>query len=666
MSSSGQASEILSQGLSSIILSATLAATHVTLSYPLYQWKPLSDPSKQIRILKVLPSTESNEIRCSLEVKPLIQEPPLLQRYRALSYVWGDPNGKLPIAIVENNKPFKVYVTKNLFSAIEDLRRPANAGAPNIATPPDGVYGFPNLGAVPLCLWIDAVCIDQSNYDERSAQIQIMGEIYARSCGVLVWLPPTLEMMASPLDLTGVVSHEGGRPRNGKSWIKDYKNFLALKAFFRSPWWFRVWVVQEVIFGPNPEFVFGDSHLSWLTLREVLDSAGLIDKYNPETHTSEENEIHRLAAEFIQMDERKRRHEHNFASNKMKTSGATIDSLLWEFRARKTSIMHDKIYGLLSLADNTVHITPDYKKPVEVVYCELAKALITRNPRPSFPLDHIGFTNRGELPRTLMLPSWVPDWNPSAIDSQLLARYDPELSPYCADDHILGEFPTLLHNVLSSTLRGITQLEIRGIELGYLTVVSSEGQDKVASIKPAMWKWPSIIANWASLVSGCPTEDFVRIVLSDRREDRRTRLPSRTEVEKPLVFEEWYQPILEDEKTFLPDEILEKFAQAAQGWTVGRTSRKGYVLVPLNAREKDLICVAAGSSTPFVLRGTGNRDSSGVMQYQLVGRCYVHNFMDGEAMVGIRTALKTVECVEGSTKEKEKILKAQLKPFVLV
>lgn len=237
------------------LLSTALAKTRLTTPHPLYQWKPLSDPSKQIRILTILPSIESNEIRCTLKDRPLIQDPPSLQGYRALSYVWGDPTDKLPLTIVDGDALFTVYVTRNLSAAITDLMKPANAGAENIATPPDGVYRFPNLGTAPLCLWVDAVCIDQSNDEERSAQVQIMGEIYARSCGALVW-PGMSFVTGATIDILDNLLNKEGYWReypfrsdltNQHSWVDDLNNYFALKELFRLPWWSRVWVIQEVV-----------------------------------------------------------------------------------------------------------------------------------------------------------------------------------------------------------------------------------------------------------------------------------------------------------------------------------------------------------------------------------------------------------------------------------
>jgi hypothetical protein len=48
-------------------------------------------------------------------------------------------------------------------------------------------------------------------------------------------------------------------------------------------------------------------------------------------------------------------------------------------------------------------------------------------------------------------------------------------------------------------------------------------------------------------------------------------------------------------------------------------------LVPEAAQEGDMICVFMGGKTPFLVRPVGGN-------YQLLGACYVHRIMYGEAM----------------------------------
>ncbi|OCL11331.1 hypothetical protein AOQ84DRAFT_424047, partial [Glonium stellatum] len=113
-----------------------------------------------IRLIILLPAKEwSSEIECDLR-----QDMLETCSYEALSYVWGSAQDTVPIHI--NKKTFDI--TRNLEGALREFR----------------------LGDRPLALWVDAICINQRDNDEKSKQIQLMGKIYKYAKRVLVWLGP--------------------------------------------------------------------------------------------------------------------------------------------------------------------------------------------------------------------------------------------------------------------------------------------------------------------------------------------------------------------------------------------------------------------------------------------------------------------------------------------
>jgi hypothetical protein len=103
---------------------------------------------------------------CSLDTAPA---------FNALSYTWGKPyrepfgdDPELPpefIQIISCNG-VDIKITQNLFDALSSFRAL-------------GVTGN---------LWVDALCINQSNIDERSSQVLLMGDVYSQAETVLVWL----------------------------------------------------------------------------------------------------------------------------------------------------------------------------------------------------------------------------------------------------------------------------------------------------------------------------------------------------------------------------------------------------------------------------------------------------------------------------------------------
>jgi hypothetical protein len=111
---------------------------------------------KQIRLLHLnLDSTSS--IRCKLVVSSLAGV-----EYTALSYTWGDTTDRVPIECDSK----ELLVTWNLYTALKQLR----------------------ADEVPGPFWIDAICINQGNLQEKIAQIKMMKEIYTHSFRVLIWI----------------------------------------------------------------------------------------------------------------------------------------------------------------------------------------------------------------------------------------------------------------------------------------------------------------------------------------------------------------------------------------------------------------------------------------------------------------------------------------------
>ena len=128
-------------------------------SLPVYNYKALTG-ADSIRLLQIEPSSRTSDaIFCLLAEHNIDDHTPT---YAALSYIWGDARSSIPISL--NNH--RTNVTKNLYDALVQIR----------AT-------FPGL-----LLWIDAICINQSNSQERNQQVAMMRNIYSKASHTIAWL----------------------------------------------------------------------------------------------------------------------------------------------------------------------------------------------------------------------------------------------------------------------------------------------------------------------------------------------------------------------------------------------------------------------------------------------------------------------------------------------
>jgi hypothetical protein len=141
-----------------------------------YEYSPLrSSPSgysgDEFRLLVLLPGRDDDEIRCEIRHASLDGPP----QYEALSYTWGDPKGEESLVPCRGD-PNASYTIKvdsghllvkyNLNCALKQLRHDTN----------------------PRTLWIDAICINQGNGEEKNHQVKAMVRIYSGASRILAWL----------------------------------------------------------------------------------------------------------------------------------------------------------------------------------------------------------------------------------------------------------------------------------------------------------------------------------------------------------------------------------------------------------------------------------------------------------------------------------------------
>lgn len=116
--------------------------------------KPLDTERQEIRLLELVPGNFEDALICNLKVTSLQES----SHYEALSYVWGDPKETEEITIC--NQLYRAR--KTLARALRHLRKQDET----------------------RILWVDAVCIDQENLEERNQQVKLMGQIYRQASSV--------------------------------------------------------------------------------------------------------------------------------------------------------------------------------------------------------------------------------------------------------------------------------------------------------------------------------------------------------------------------------------------------------------------------------------------------------------------------------------------------
>lgn len=133
----------------------------------------LDEESRHIRVIELLGSNDrESPLQCRLITTDLEAA---RRQYTALSYYWGDLDST-EVILVKRAYPtvdetrFEVPITSALAAGLREIRAQATTRAPS------------------TCLWVDAICINQTNIPERNYQVKIMYDIFAASHGVVGWL----------------------------------------------------------------------------------------------------------------------------------------------------------------------------------------------------------------------------------------------------------------------------------------------------------------------------------------------------------------------------------------------------------------------------------------------------------------------------------------------
>ncbi|PMD61064.1 HET-domain-containing protein, partial [Hyaloscypha bicolor E] len=186
-------------------------------------YQPLDQRRSQIRLIEIISIGGSEKVKCKLSVSSLEDN----VEFAALSYVWGDP--KVTKDIILNNEIFPV--TTNLAAALKHVKA-------------HWCNAFPDRNPGLFRIWADAICINQKDPEERSSQVNLMRDIYAKAELVLSWLGHRIDEIDVALKALKTIAKETRELSSPEA-----RPWKATRNFFGLPYWQRVWIFQELVLG---------------------------------------------------------------------------------------------------------------------------------------------------------------------------------------------------------------------------------------------------------------------------------------------------------------------------------------------------------------------------------------------------------------------------------
>ncbi len=361
--------------------------------------------------------------------------------YEALLYCWGDPTATDYLWCGEAH----LSIGQSLGIALRHLRK----------------------GEHCRTLWVDAICINQDDIDERNVQVQNMHHIYRRAGNVIIWLGVpepgdpvmrwwdarmTFELAKKLADTQEC--HEGLNIRGTSSIqrnmtmlglgfpILKHSSYAALRAIFTRPWFRRMWVVQEAVLVSKATAMCSTDEMSWY---DFTRGVGFGLHSGPLESTHERKIVFpvydsappaSLSAAILM-----------YYLGRGVTEYLEPNNLLQRFHGALASDPRDKVFALFGLtaADGTgemmekfdlMGVRPDYRMDYDVLCRKTAQGVLTT----SRILDILSIA-----PSRDDWPSWVLDWNSTDPQTEFLS-YRAELDWAASRDNLA--FPRFEGGVL--------------------------------------------------------------------------------------------------------------------------------------------------------------------------------------------------------------------------
>jgi hypothetical protein len=380
---------------------------------------PLYSPlphQRAIRLLRIESGTGEEGIQITLETVDLDSK----TQFTALSYVWGDGASQREIICNGHEKP----ITRNLWGVLAQLRKQK----------------------FDCRLWVDAICINQKDEEEKSFQVAMMRDIYKRAAKVIFWLGEQERYDEAAINLM-------------RSFSKRYPHLLDLEphrvtaleemglssfdcgwagwaSLFSRPWFGRVWIVQEFSNAKNSVFMSGALEIPTELLVHCGFATGVCVAIREVVCRDRDvrgtgREILRLFALGVDQIGREKRVE----------DGPRIFDLWCRSQQLEATDSRDRVFALLSTQTAVGMEMINYRKSEATVYTEIAAAalniLVPRITCEGSILQpsqlKVEWNNLHRIstflackfrsPGSSDLPSWVPDWKPIGFDFIPLTRY---------------------------------------------------------------------------------------------------------------------------------------------------------------------------------------------------------------------------------------------------
>ncbi|KAI8635512.1 heterokaryon incompatibility protein-domain-containing protein [Xylariaceae sp. FL1651] len=378
-------------------LPESYTATSVSAKY-----RPLLRNSKtgqaEIRLLKILPGKGSEPLCCEL-IYSQIANPP---EYEALSYCWGSAT----LVAELHCDGILIFVSANLAAALQIFRRATSsrmlwvdAICINQNDVSEKEYQVPFMGQI---------------YSKAVAVQVWLGNDTPNCAGATAFtifrnLKDLCVRFGWDIDFAYLVRHRTLQDYGLPDVVDD--SWGCIRHLVEMPWFTRTWIIQEVTLSRQAYLQCGESSLPWIDFCVgFLSLSHTFLLYRPDIVPSISSYTQTM--QLI------------LTYHKAGTTFSSLDfpALLENHKVARTSDARDKIYAFLGLYElksgRSHNIIPNYRDTVTEAFVNFAKEIVEQ----SKTLDILGVPRQNSQNRVDGLPSWVPDWSSDDFATSLTSR----------------------------------------------------------------------------------------------------------------------------------------------------------------------------------------------------------------------------------------------------
>lgn len=562
---------------------------------------------EQFRIIELLPLEAGHDpeapVVCRTVVASLSDD---ALDYEAVSYVWGD--GKDRASVVVDDR--LVDISASLDVLFRRLRRPDRTRR----------------------VWVDQLCIDQTDVAEKTAQIKVMGDIYARCTNCLIWMGTVpdsvsaadveamlqlLRYMATP-DLWDVPHCLSSREEFARIF-----GVLFLIHPDGNSWWKRIWTVQELMLPEKRTVLWGQHELLWTVMMRAIHTwtTTWLQPLHGAMSQEQFDSMNALSANVV------------WASYSAHKDLPSI--LVNKWRRRQATDPRDKVFGLRGLVLPSVALTYTDRCTTATPAADVFSALTLDAILAEGSLQPLVLNPRRTEPgaATDDVPGWTMDLGGADQGAADMFYRDWGYRHYnaCQSRPLDRD---LLQVTVDANGGSTRVLAVPGVKVEEIRVVSPDqnvAPQTDEQISEKLKGWFKLAADYRreklSLTADAQFEESCwRLVLADLLEVANDETPSRLPNTEDLELARRFAMEGQRERGRLW--IKEHHMPSSLFNLAFFVTGSGMMgLAPTDTVPGDQIWILDGGKFPFVLRP---RQGGGTNEFDFLGCCYAQGIMFGE------------------------------------